>query len=152
MRILSAVAAITLMLAVSTAFAVEPLTAKTLDRYCAEFDEKPESILSQKCVAYVGGFLDGAIVTDSRVAENVVKEIEEEEETFTQRAIRTRISDRMKKFGPSVYAEFCVGEPVPIKELVIHVVEEIDSRKFLEGVAARQIVYASLKEHYPCSS
>ncbi len=131
------------------AAAVEPLSATTLKAYCENFAEDTESILSQKCLAYVGGFLDGAVVTDARVAENIVNEIEREE-TFTERAFRTRIYGRMRQLGPSVYAEFCIGNPVPLKEVVLHVAEELQNRESLDGVAAQDIVYASVRKHYPC--
>lgn len=138
-----------LLMGASVAKAVDPLTATTLQRYCADYADDPESVLSQKCVAYVGGFLDGAIATDERVAENVLGEVEESE-TFAERAIRTRVYGRMRDFGPSVYAEFCVGQPVPIKDVILHVAEEMSSRESLVDIAAQSIVYASLRKHYPC--
>jgi hypothetical protein len=139
-----------LLLSISTANAVDPLTATTLKRYCENYAEDPESTLSQKCVAYVGGFLDGAVATDQRVAENVVNEIEQDE-SFSERAIRTRVYGRLRDYGPSVYADFCIGDPVPIKEVVLHVIEDIASRGSLKGVTAQNVVYASVREHYPCN-
>lgn len=141
--------AATVLLSFSAANAVDPLTATTLKRYCENYAEDPESTLSQKCVAYVGGFLDGAVATDERVAENVVGEIEQEE-SFSERAIRTRVYGRMREYGPSVYADFCIGDPVPIKEVVLHVIEEIAGIAELKGVTAQNVVYASVRKHYPC--
>lgn len=138
-----------LLLSMSTANAVDPLTATTLKRYCENYAEDPESVLSQKCVAYVGGFLDGAVATDQRVAENVVSEIEQDE-SFSQRAIRTRVYGRLRDYGPSVYADFCIGDPVPLKEVVLHVIEDIESRESLKGTTAQNVVYSSVREHYPC--
>ncbi len=51
------------------------------------------------CVAYVTGFLDGAVVTDARVAGNVANEIDADE-TFSERAIPTRIIRRLEVSGP----------------------------------------------------
>ena len=74
----------------------------------------------------------------------------EREETFTERAIRTRVINRLEKYGPSAYAEFCVGQPDPIADVVLHVIEELDRYEDLEGVQAQTVVYASLRRHYPC--
>ena len=101
-------------------------------------------------MTYVNGFLDGAVATDSRVAENVAEEIESSE-TFTQRAIRTRVVNRMKTYGASVYAAFCVGQPVPIADVVSHGIEELARYDELEGILVQSVVYASLRRHYPCS-
>lgn len=139
------------------AWSVEPLTAAQLEQVCTDYrdvapgvqqDAEPWSVL---CIYYVKGFLDGAVATDARVAENVAAEAEQQE-SFSERAIRTRVIDRMKRFGPSVYAEFCVGQPDPIADVVQHVVDELDRYDDLEGVQAQTVVYATLRRHYPCAT
>lgn len=130
--------------------AVEPLTAGELRGYCAEFEARPDAGASRLCLIYIKGFLDGAIATDARVAENVVNEVERDE-TFSERAFRTRVSRRLREFGPSVYAEFCVGTPVPVAEVVEHVVRQFDGLKN-EALDARSFVYAALRENYPCAA
>lgn len=131
------------------ASAIEPLTAKQLHDVCVESPEQTESPEATLCVYYVKGFLDGAVATDGRVAENVVAEIEAEE-TFTERAIRTRVGSRLKDYGPSFYAGFCVGQPDPIADVTLHVIEELERYDELEGLSAQTIVYDSLRRHYPC--
>jgi len=129
--------------------AIEPLTATQLNEVCADSLEQRDSPEARLCIYYVKGFLDGAVATDGRVAENVVAEFEGEE-SFTERAIRTRVGSRLKTFGPSVYAEFCVGQPDPIVDVVRHVIEELDRYEDLEGIQAQAVVYSSLRRHYPC--
>ena len=129
--------------------AIEPLTAEELSQICADVDLSAENSESRPCITYVKGFLDGAVATDGRVAENVASEFDDEE-TFTERAIRTRIIDRMNRYGPSVYADFCVGQPDPIVDVVQHVIEELDRYEDLSTVQAQSVVYASLLRHYPC--
>lgn len=147
---LSGPAALLLVLFTLPAFAVDPLSASSLQRYCDGALESTGTPESRLCIAYVNGFLDGAVATDARVAENVVDEIDRDE-TFTERAIRTRVIRRIQDFGASVYAEFCVGQPVPIADVVGHVIEEFDNYGSLEGVDAQDVVYASLRRHYPCA-
>ena len=148
-NLLICILAITCVLTTTRASAIEPLTASQLREICVDSRERPDSPEARLCIYYVKGFLDGAVATDGRVAENVAAEIEAEE-TFTERAIRTRIGSRLKKFGPSVYAEFCVGQPDPIADVVLHVIEELDRYDDLEGIQAQSVVYSSLRRHYPC--
>lgn len=135
--------------AAGNAAAIEPLTAEELKEICADVDLAAEGSESRPCITYVKGFLDGAVATDGRVAENVVSEFDDEE-TFTERAIRTRVIDRLNRFGPSVYADFCVGQPDPIVDVVQHVIEELERYDDLSNVQAQTVVYASLRRHYPC--
>src|SRR5210317_308918 len=134
--------AITCVLTATRASAIEPLTASQLREVCVDSLEQPGSPEARLCVYYVKGFLDGAVATDGRVAENVASEIDEQE-NFTERAIRTRVSNRLRDFGPSVYAEFCVGQPDPIADVVRHVIEELDRYEVLASVQAQTVVYAS---------
>jgi hypothetical protein len=90
------------------------------------------------------------VATDERVARNVVGEYDREE-TFSERAVRTRIGTRLDRYGPSVYAEFCLGDPVPLKEVVEHVVEDATNpERVAANPLARDLVYETLREHYPC--
>lgn len=143
--------AVTCLMASPRAWSVEPLTATQLNQVCENYRDQADEPWSLLCIYYVKGFLDGAVATDRRVAENVVAEIEQEE-TFTERAIRTRVGNRLDRFGPSVYAEFCVGQPDPIADVVLHVVEELERYDDLEGIQAQTVVYDTLRRHYPCAT
>lgn len=147
--VLTGIAALGWLLVGANASAIEPLTAVQLKEICGEAKEKPDTAEARLCVYYVKGFLDGAVATDGRVAENVASEIDDQE-GFTERAIRTRVIDRLQRFGPSVYAEFCVGQPDPIADVVLHVIEELDRHDNLEGLKAQTILDDSLRRHYPC--
>ena len=147
--VLTGIAALGWLLVGANASAIEPLTAVQLKEICGEAKEKPDTAEARLCVYYVKGFLDGAVATDGRVAENVASEIDDQE-GFTERAIRTRVIDRLQRFGPSVYAEFCVGQPDPIADVVLHVIEELARHDNLEGLKAQTILDDSLRRHYPC--
>ena len=135
----------------SNADAVEPLSAEQLRDYCVATGSDADDESRALCIAYVIGFLDGAVATDERVTVNIAEELENDK-SFTERALRTRMVRRMRDSGPTVYAEFCVGNPVPIAEVVEHVIEELAESDVLEGKLAQNVVYASLKKHYPCPS
>ena len=142
-----------LVAAVSWTASVHAVPARTLSELredCAAMAAAPESLAAQRCVIYVQGFLDGAVATDERVALNVAEEIERTE-TLTERAIRVRLGDRLRQRGPSYYAEYCVGDPVPVQEVVAHVIAEMDDTQKPATALARDVVYAALRRHYPCS-
>lgn len=147
MRHFRSISACLVSLLAPMAYAVPPLLASEFARDCAIEDEQKAN--SERCELYISGFLDGAVATDERVAENVVKELDREE-TFTERALRTRVGERILRHGPSVYAEYCIGDPVPVAEVIELLRREISERPPEKDDLARDTMYALLREHYPC--
>lgn len=138
------------LLLAPAALAVETLSTEELMSHCDKYYDESAREDRVFCVRYIQGFIDGAVATDERVTRNVVKEYDDEE-TFSERAARTRIGNRMERFGSSVYAEFCLGDPVPLKEVVEHVVEDAtDVHRVAANPLARELVYQTLRDHYPC--
>jgi hypothetical protein len=140
------------LFAYTEAEAVEVLTAEELASHCAAYPDAADSTDGEYCVRYIQGFIDGAIATDVRVMLNM--EAEKEEETFTERAIRTRMIDRDLQLRASGYAEFCLGDPVPLEEVVGKVIADLDQRiKAMDSSGtARDAVYESLRRNYPCEA
>ena len=137
---------------VSDAHAVEALSTEELISHCAVYEEDPDGEDGIFCVRYIQGFIDGAVVTDERVTYNVADEYDRSE-TFTERAIRTRLGSRIDRYGPSYYAEFCLGEPVPLAEVARVVIADLLALEDLEGrELARDVVYATLRREYPCDA
>jgi hypothetical protein len=138
------------LLAAPAAMAVEVLSTAELMSHCDKYYDEQATEDRVFCVRYIQGFIDGAAATDERVMRNVVEEYDREE-TFSQRAARTRIGNRVGRYGVSVYAEYCLGDPVPLKEVVEHVVEDAtDPDRVAANPRARDLVYQTLREHYPC--
>ena len=129
---------------------VEALSTAELMSHCNEYYNDSATEDRVFCVRYIQGFIDGAVATDEKVTQNVVGEYDKEE-SFSERAARTRIGRRLERFGSSVYAEFCLGDPIPLKEVVEHVVEDAtDPERVSRNPLARDLVYETLREHYPC--
>ena len=65
-----------------------------------------------------------------------------------------RAPDRNLQRRVAGYAEFCLGDPVPLVEVVTKVVADLNERlKALDTAGtARDIVYESLRRHYPCEA
>jgi hypothetical protein len=136
----------------SDARAVEALSTEELISHCAVYEEDPDGEDGIFCVRYIQGFIDGAVVTDERVTYNVADEYDRDE-TFTERAIRTRLGSRIDRYGPSYYAEFCLGEPLPLAEVARVVIADLLALEDLEGrELARDVVYATLRREYPCDA
>ena len=148
--IASAIAIVAFLAAASDALAVEALSTEELISHCALYEEDPDGEDGIFCVRYIQGFIDGAVVTDERVTYNVADEYDREE-SFTERAIRTRLGSRIDRYGPSYYAEFCLGEPVPLAEVARVVIADLLALEDLAGrELARDVVYATLRREYPC--
>jgi hypothetical protein len=150
----SAVGAGMLMMAIAAgnAFAVEALSTEELIAHCAVYEEDPDGGDGIFCVRYIQGFIDGAVATDERVTYNVADEYDREE-SFSERAIRTRVGSRIGRYGSSYYAEFCLGEPVPLADVVKAVVADLSKIDDVAGrELARDVVYATLRNEYPCEA
>lgn len=144
------VGVIALFLFAERAGSVEPLSTPELAEHCAFYFEDREGKDAIFCIRYVQGFIDGAVATDARVLENVATEFDEDE-SFTERAIRSRIGSRINRRGPTVYADFCLGEPDSLESVVEKVVNDLANRKVLDkDLLARDAVFSTLRREYPC--
>ena len=144
------ISAFTLLLLAGRAESVEPLSTPELAGHCAFYFSERDGKDAIFCIRYVQGFIDGAVVTDARVLGNIATEIDEGE-TFSERAIRTRIKSRIDRRGPTVYADFCLGEPDSLEKVVEKVVQDLANLKVLDkDLLAREVVFSTLRREYPC--
>lgn len=133
------------------AFGVEVLPARELAGHCQELSRSADSDGALFCTHYVQGFIDGAVSTDVRVMMNVEAEYEQRR-SLTERAIQTRMPGWHDQQRAAGYAEFCLGDPVPLAEVVLTVAGQLEAQAATMDpeLAARDAVYAALREHYPC--
>jgi hypothetical protein len=149
LRALFLAAAMLLVLSEHAA-SIEPLSTPELAGHCDFYYEDREGKDAIFCVRYVQGFIDGSVATDARVLENIATEFDEDE-TFSERAIRSRIGSRISVRGPTVYADFCLGEADSLEEVVEKVVDDLANRKVLDkDLLARDAVFSTLRREYPC--
>lgn len=147
---ISLVASFVLLFPPQHASAVEVLSAKELVSHCNAFPDDSASPDGEFCVRYIQGFIDGAVATDIRVMLNVEQDLKPKSE-FVQRALRTRAPQRAELDRAARYAEFCLGDPISLKEVVSNVVADLNQQNDISAdTAARDLVYTSLKQHYPC--
>ena len=139
------------LLTVSAARAVEVLTVHELISHCHRIEAEPEGTDAQYCIRYIQGFIDGAVATDVRVMLNVEAD-PDNRESFTQRAMRTRTPSRADQIRAAQLAGFCLGDPLPLREVVSRVVADLVALDIGDTAEspARDAVYQSLLDHYPC--
>lgn len=145
--LLSAVGMLLGLAPVTRLMAMDILTTEELAVQCLDNQDSTPSP-GAGCMAYLRGFIDGAIATDPAVTMNVARELEEQE-TFSERALRTRVGSRLDRYGPSFFAEFCISLPVPLAEIGGHVLTSLAEQRGSQD-PARDTVYQVLKRHYPC--
>ena len=130
---------------------VEVLPARELASHCQDLARSADSAGAQFCTHYVQGFIDGAVSTDVRVMMNMEAEYEQRR-SLTERAIQTRMPGWHDQQRAAGYAEFCLGDPLPLAEVVLTVAGQLEAQAETMDpeLAARDAVYAALREHYPC--
>ena len=147
----AAIAALVLAGVAMPAHGVEVLPARELASQCQGLARDVESEGGLFCTHYVQGFIDGAVSTDVRVMMNVEAEYGQRA-SLTERAMQTRMPGWHDQQRAAGYAEFCLGDPVPLAEVVRTVAAQLDAQAGTmdPDLAARDAVYAALREHYPC--
>lgn len=136
-----------------TAKALEVLTAQELSSHCELLNSEPDGADAQYCIRYIQGFIDGAIATDANVMLSAESALDDTE-TFTERAMRTRLPNRADRVRAAGLAGFCLGDPLPLKDVVNLVVADLALLNSSEpqDEPAMDVVYNSLQKNYPCNS
>ena len=147
---LCACVAMACMLAVPVVQAVEVLSAKELASHCALLKTDPDGVDGQYCIRYIQGFIDGAVATDVRVMLNAEQALNREE-TYSERAMRTRLPSRADNLRAAGLAGFCLGDPVQLRDVVDAVVSDLANNN-AQDAPAMEVVDASLQLHFPCES
>jgi hypothetical protein len=100
------------------------------------------------CLAYLEGFLDGALLTDAAIAEHVIED-EHFIDTFTERALRTRVNS--SRFIPPAtsMADFCLPTDVARQDVVEQLARELEAMPVGESSFAAS-VYHLVKVRWPC--
>jgi len=139
--------------------AIGLLTTPMISQAAINADELVHSCTSQVesderyCKIYLQGFVDGAVTTDPQVAERVIDEAQnsggEGLSDFVSRALKTRISQKLSRYGASYFADFCLPEIDPELTILESIKKKADRSINNQG-PARDWVYGFLKTHFPC--
>ncbi len=123
------------------------LSVKELAAHCAHLQTDPGGVDGQSCIRYIQGFIDGAVETDARIMQDL-----DDADSLTERAMRTRMPRRGAYEGPGSLAGFCLGDPLPLGEVMDKVVADLATLNHGDGADshARVAVEDSLRRHFPC--
>jgi len=122
--------------------------ASQLRADCKAYSTAPDSPDGRRCLAYIQGFVDGIVAASRPVAQTATTQVEKNE-TFSERALRTRLRERDRN-PPRADAAVCVADSVPTAEVVTQVVAHFDANPPAAGDAAAAAVYAALLARFPC--
>lgn len=130
--------------------AADRLTAAELEKRCRVFIESPAEPEGEVCIAFVQGFLAGLRTAEER---QVTVLAERKEESFAERAARTRAGWLIQHFRSLQGNEYCVPADVSGAEALQRVTAYLaayedgrnSNRKPLE------LVHSALEQIFPCA-
>ena len=100
------------------------------------------------CYEYINGFIDGAVLTDSAIIENLTKE-EKQFSSFFERAYKTRVGNTRKTVPATYFAKFCLPEEQSRKQIIENLIHELDVA-VIQQQSFKQTLYDTLKRVYSC--
>jgi hypothetical protein len=115
-------------------------TAQSDANYCIDSE-------SEICKAYIHGFLDGAVTTDTALINNIL-EGEKDRSDFVQRAFATRVGQERFNRNPTYYADFCLPEGISLEEDANKIASDLGS--FEMDISLAATVYQVIKQDFPC--
>jgi hypothetical protein len=117
---------------------------------CAAFITSNQIPEDSICYEYISGFIDGAIITDNAIIENITKE-KKEFSAFFNRAYKTRVGNTRKAVPATYYANFCLPEEQPRKVIIEELIHQLDA-EIINKQTFKQTLYDTLKRVYKCET
>jgi hypothetical protein len=118
-----------------------PLTSVQLHELCLAYVEAPESEDAKACAAYVRGFIEGS----DRIVLLSDDPAQGSEETFSERAWRTRLGIRSPK------PRYCLKEAVSMEEFITQLLMYAEHKPPERDANAHDILYGALSRFHRCS-
>lgn len=110
---------------------------------------EPGTPLAERCVDYITGFLDGALITDTAIVDTISTE-KGGWSAFFSRAHATRLASRPPP--PATYlADFCLPGGSSTSDLA-KLVQQTLGETTLDDDALSKYVYESVKILFPCET
>ena len=141
----------TLLLLLSVSFfdfAQADNAEEALVKSCSGFISSKDIPEDSVCYEYISGFIDGAVLTDSAIIENISKE-QKELSDFFNRAYKTRVGNDRKKVPATYYANFCLPEDQSRKMVIEELIHQLDA-EVITKQTFKHTLYETLKRVYHC--
>jgi hypothetical protein len=120
------------------------VSAGELKEQCREWLESASTPAAVACESYLTGFLNGLRVdVQLRVSAEP-----DGEESWIDRGARTRVS--RTRWARLRASRICIPQPMPMREIVSYVVENLDAAVDASDAATADVVASTLRQHYSC--
>lgn len=133
----------------SPASAMDWLKGDRLESDCLSLLDDPQASEGVSCKAFIQGFLAGAEVTDGLVAERV-KTLYRTGDSYVDRAAQTRVGMRLKQYGATSLAGYCIDADVGSEEVIGKVIAHFKRLPGEPELTAGAAVYQALVAGFPC--
>lgn len=140
-----------LLLATAPTSAMDWLSSAKLESSCDAFLNSSDDSEAALCLTFVQGFLAGA---EAAHAQNPIGSRAKalKDETFSERATRTRLSTLQLMQVRSGKPAYCLDETLSPVEIVETVAGYLDSHEEVMTLTNTEAVYEALVHEFPCES
>jgi hypothetical protein len=122
-------------------------SSEALGNVCAR-ESAASAGYSDSCRAYLEGFLDGAQLTDTAIADHA-REDEDFFDHYAERAYRTRVNSARASVPATSLADFCVPDDLPRANIISELAAEL-AKTNAASENFPQTVYDLVKARLPC--
>lgn len=135
-------AALLLLGALTNSFApagtLAPLSSLDLHQRCLGYAQSPQSEDGVVCGTYIRAFIEGSQLVQ-------IDRVSVPGETFSQRALRTRLGSRQAA------VRYCVDSSVTVDTFVLQLLVQADDTPPTQELDASALLYATLSRFHSCS-
>ncbi|WP_417624671.1 Rap1a/Tai family immunity protein [Paremcibacter congregatus] len=118
---------------------------------CASYLKAPEGRAGVLCESFIQGYLSGIHALRREVDSKIDKKRSPTGESFSDRAIRTRVGSRLKYIDPALHRGFCIANDVSPDVVVRKVVRYLDEHEGDTPLPDNKILFNALLENFPCN-
>jgi hypothetical protein len=108
---------------------------------------EPSQVSDSTCYQFIKGFLHGAVLTDTQIMRGL--EGGSDMNSFSKRAIRTRLGSSRATDADTYLAQFCLPNADVDPEVVMSIVRALPNKVGARKSLADEI-YQAVKTTYPC--
>jgi hypothetical protein len=118
-----------------------------LIKSCQALSDKLEDHADSACYVYIQGFLDGAVLTDSKIMQGIEKRSNMSE--FSQRVIKNRLGKKRGSTPDTYLAEFCLATEKASMQDILTVIRVVQSSK-AKDLEPGELIYKAVRASFPC--
>lgn len=125
------------------------LSSESLGRHCLALEEASSPDDGTVCIAYVQGVIAGTRMARDQQPGPAASG--SEDESFTDRAIRTRAGTYLRRIDDSQRRDYCIAGDVPASAVLDALTERLAATPDDSNLTAHDIVHEALVQRFPCA-